>query len=219
MLAKDLFGMPLVGEGGVQTMTPTLQKCRDAFDKVVNQKAFFYGEMRVNRNGRIDTTDINTLLQEGTSDTDYKLSIHAEDYEELDGGQLQRVPSDEPLPGFIVHEPSSVRISLDCVKNKIRIMSFASPQIVPIYRIRNVANPQRNFWTNPQNTYTITDGIITAHKFSDQSPAKTLIDLITSPIRAFLPIATTTTTTSVQTGGGKPDQTTSTSATQIAPPK
>src|SRR5262249_46843897 len=104
-------------------------------------------------------------------------------------------------------------------KPKVETVYFGPPQVLSVYTLRHVEDPQRNFWTSPQDTYTMNDGIITGHKFSDQSAAKTVVDLITSPIRAALPSVTTQTSTSIQTGGGKPDQTTKGSSTSVAPPR
>jgi hypothetical protein len=78
---------------------------------------------------------------------------------------------------------------------------------------------QRDFLTNPQDTYTFSAGIITGHKYAGQSPVKTVVDTLTAPVRALMPSVQVTQTTQVQTGGGKPDQTTTTTQAQTGPSK
>jgi hypothetical protein len=124
--------------------------------------------------------------------------------------------------GFVAYEPSTAEIQLVCVRktgDQTPISSFGPPHVIPVYTIRRQVSPERRFWTNPTDTYSFNEGIITGHKYTDQSPVKTAVDLITAPVRAFLPATTTTTTTSVQTSPGKPDTTTNTTAIQQGPPK
>jgi hypothetical protein len=85
-----------------------------------------------------------------------------------------------------------------------------------VYQYRHREDPQRGFWTSPQDTYTITDGIIVGHKYTDVSPLKTLIDLITSPIRAAIPTGQSTNSVTIQESTGARSRTESTT---IAPSK
>jgi hypothetical protein len=48
---------------------------------------------------------------------------------------------------------------------------------------------------------------------------KDIVRAVTAPVRALMPSVTITTNTQLQTGGGKPDQTTTSTQTQTAPPK
>jgi len=96
---------------------------------------------------------------------------------------------------------------------------LSAPTVVSLYTERHVLDPQRDFLTNPQDTFSFSAGIITGHKYTDQSPAKTIVDTLTGPIRALMPSVQVTQTTQVQTAGGKVTQTTNSTATQTGPPK
>jgi len=95
----------------------------------------------------------------------------------------------------------------------------SSPTIVNLYSESHFLDPQRDFLTNPQDTFTFNSGFITGHKYLEQSPAKTIVDTLTAPLRAIIPSVSTQQTTQVQTGGGKPAQTTTTTQTTTGPPK
>ncbi|HXZ02969.1 MAG TPA: hypothetical protein VEI03_23475 [Stellaceae bacterium] len=122
------------------------------------------------------------------------------------------------IDGFVAYEPTPLLAHPVC-KGGGNSIDLGLPQILSVYKVRHVEKPLRNFWTSPQDTYSITDGIIVGHKYTDQSAAKTLVDLITAPARAAIPSTSVTTQTQLQTGGGKPDQTTNTTITQVSPPK
>ncbi len=96
---------------------------------------------------------------------------------------------------------------------------LSAPSVVYLYTRSEWLNPQRDFLTNPQETLTFSGGFITGHKYTGQSPAKTIVDTLTAPIRALMPSVSIQQQTQVQTGGGKPDQTTSSTQTTIGPPK
>ncbi len=134
------------------------------------------------------------------------------------------------FPGFIAYDPSILTVQPVCRseievdqteadEGKDNTIKISEEQVLPTFTRRHFVNPQRGFWTSPHDTYTMSEGIIIGHKFTNESPAKGVVDLITSPIRAIIPPSTTTTSVSVQTGGGKPDQTTNTTSTQIGTPK
>jgi hypothetical protein len=92
---------------------------------------------------------------------------------------------------------------------------FLSPQtVVNLYTESHLLNPQRDFFTNPHDTFTFTAGLITGHKFTGQSAAKTVIDTITMPIRSIMPSVTVTQSVAVSPTGK-----TTTTSTQTAPPK
>jgi hypothetical protein len=136
-------------------------------------------------------------------------------------GQCKRAGepiSDNPIPGFVAYEPTPLVVTPVCSGGG-GALELGLPQILSVYKVRHIEKPLRNFWTSPQDTYSITDGIIVGHKYTDQSGAKAIVDLITAPVRAMIPSTTVTTQTQVQTGGGKPDQTTTSTSKQVAPPK
>jgi hypothetical protein len=93
------------------------------------------------------------------------------------------------------------------------------PQVVNLYLDSHFVDPKRDLLTNPKDTWTFNAGFITGHKYAAQSPVQTMVDMGTAPVRALMPSVTVTTNTAVQTGGGKPDQTTTATNTQVAPPK
>jgi hypothetical protein len=89
-----------------------------------------------------------------------------------------------------------------------------SQSLVNLYTESHFMNPQRDFFTNPHDTITFTSGLITGHKFTGQSAAKTVIDTITAPIRSIMPSTTVTQTVTVAPTGK-----TTTNTTTTAPPK
>jgi hypothetical protein len=117
--------------------------------------------------------------------------------------------------GFLAFYPYPVTARLDCSLDDGSIIPLSPSITLNLYVDSHLMHPRRDFLSNPQDSFTLSEGFITGHQFSDQSPVKTVVDTITAPIRALLP--STTVTTSVQTGGGKPDQTTT--STAIGPPK
>lgn len=119
------------------------------------------------------------------------------------------------MTGFVAFYPYPVVAQLDCLLGD-NAQIHLSPQIIlNLYLDSHVFHPKRDFLSNPQDNFTLNEGFITGHQFSDQSPIKTVVDTITAPVRALLPA--TTVTTSVQTGGGKPEQTTT--STAVGPAK
>jgi hypothetical protein len=53
---------------------------------------------------------------------------------------------------------------------------------------RQFLDPQRDFSTNRQDTLTFNADVVTAHKYTNQSSAKTVVDTITALIRALIPL-------------------------------
>jgi hypothetical protein len=96
---------------------------------------------------------------------------------------------------------------------------LSAPTMVNIYGESQFLDPQRDFLTGPQDTLTFSAGFITGHKYTGQSPAKTIVDTVTAPIRAMIPSVQTQQNTQVVTGGGKPDQTTTSTTTTTNAPK
>jgi hypothetical protein len=113
----------------------------------------------------------------------------------------------DPVSGPVENQPPGTRVPV------------SPPTPVSLYMANGWVSPKRDFLTGPQDTLTFSAGFLTEHKFSDQSAAKTVVDTVTAPVRALLPSVNVQQTTQVQTGGGKPDQTTQTTQTTIAPGK
>jgi hypothetical protein len=67
--------------------------------------------------------------------------------------------------------------------------------------------------TNPQETLTFSGGIITGHKYTSQSQAKTIVDTITAPVQAILPSISVQQSTQVKTGSSNSGQTTTSTQT------
>ncbi len=117
------------------------------------------------------------------------------------------------VKGFVTYEPSPAIVSINCTASRWpgRVLVLNEPQLVNILMTRRIVSPKRDFLTSPQDTYTLTNGVITEHRYVDQSAFKNVVDLITQPIRSALPSVST----QVTVGGGKPDQT----QTTYSPPK
>jgi hypothetical protein len=95
-----------------------------------------------------------------------------------------------------------------------QLVALSAPTVTSLYTERHVLDPQRDFFSNPQDTFTFNAGIITGHKYANQSPAKTIVDTITGPIRSIMPSVTVTQSVAVSPTGK-----TTTTSTQTAPPK
>jgi hypothetical protein len=129
---------------------------------------------------------------------------------------------EKPHDGLVAFFPSPATATIFCrVKNKkgANPARLSAPQIVSLYTQRYVFDPQRDFFTNPQDTFTFNAGIITGHKYAGQSPARTIVDTITGPIRSIMPSVTVTQTNTVTSSGGKVTGGTDTTTTTTAPPK
>jgi hypothetical protein len=126
--------------------------------------------------------------------------------------------------GLVAFYPVPAKATIACVvktpgKGKTDTIFLSAPSIINLYTTSQFVDPQRDFLTGPQDTFTFNAGFIVGHKYSDQSSAKTVVDTITAPLRALVPSVSSQQTIQVQTGGGKPDQTTSTTQTTTGAPK
>jgi hypothetical protein len=122
-------------------------------------------------------------------------------------------------PGLVAFFPIPAIAKIWCDVPDAGSALLSPPTVVPLYIESHFLDPQRDFLTNPQDTFTFNSGIITGHKYVAQSPAKTIVDTVTAPIRAMMPSVTVTQTTQVQSVPGKPEQTTTSTGTQTAPSK
>ena len=116
------------------------------------------------------------------------------------------------VDGIVAFYPNPVIVSVSC-KDGTGTTLMTPPTAVNLYSYAAVIKPMRDFFSGPQDTLTFDHGFLTGHKFTDQSPVKTVIDTVTAPVRAIMPSVSV----SVQTGGGKPDQTTTTTAPSKGP--
>ena len=121
--------------------------------------------------------------------------------------------------GLVVLFPLPTIAEVTCTVNGATTINMTAPSIVNLHLVSHVVDPKRDFLTSPQDTYTFNEGFITGHNVSNQSSVKTVVDTITMAICALMPSVQVTTTTQVQTGGGKPAQTTKTTASQVSPSK
>jgi hypothetical protein len=117
--------------------------------------------------------------------------------------------------GLIGYFPVMARATASCVFTSLpnNPVLLTAPTTVNVYIESQFLDPQRDFFTSPQDTFSFNAGMIIGHKYSGQAPAKTVVDTLTAPIRALIPSVSVQQTTQVQTGGGKPDQTTVTTQT------
>jgi hypothetical protein len=134
---------------------------------------------------------------------------------------IDRMENQKPIHlhnGLIAFFPVPARAAIYCVDGDNWVLLNA-PTVVNLYAKNQYLDPQRDFFTGPQDSLTFSNGFIVGHKYSDQSSAKTVVDAVTAPVRALFPSVSVQQTTQVQTGGGKPDQTTTTTQTTTGPPK
>jgi hypothetical protein len=131
---------------------------------------------------------------------------------------------DQPHEGFVAYRPHPVRVNLRCAirdadhpksGQNYHDVALAPPQTIYPYYDRQWIVPNRDFFTNPKNTHTLNAGFLTGAQVTSQSSAKTVVDTVTSPVRAMMPSVSTSTT--VITQPGKPDQVNTT--TNVSPPK
>ncbi|MBO0716895.1 MAG: hypothetical protein J2P55_06120 [Rhizobiales bacterium] len=126
--------------------------------------------------------------------------------------------------GLLAFYPVPAKATLACIvttpgSSKADTVFLSAPSIINLYTASQFVDPQRDFLTGPQDTFTFNAGFIVGHKYGDQSSAKTIVDTVTAPIRALIPSVSIQQNTQVQTGGGKPDQTTTSTQTTTGPPK
>jgi hypothetical protein len=125
----------------------------------------------------------------------------------------------EASHGLVAFFPIPASAEITCTFGKEYPVLLSPPSVVSLYTESRLLDPQRDFLTNPQDTFTFNAGIITGHQHTSQSSAKTIVDTVTAPIRALIPSVSVQQTTQVLTGGGKPDQTTTTTQTTTGAPK
>jgi hypothetical protein len=129
--------------------------------------------------------------------------------------------SDKEFWGIMVFLPVPVQGTVDCFASKSETLAsenrrvlIAPSTVLNLYADKRVVNPTRDFLTNPQDSFTFSGGIISGHKYTGQSAAKTIIDTITAPIRAIVPSVNVTQSQTIQSNGQK---STTTSTTTGAP--
>ena len=124
-----------------------------------------------------------------------------------------------PVPATVTIACKVDRAVAGLVPDLTESVLLTAPSIVNLYTESHFLDPQRDFLSNPQDEITFSGGVITGHKFVGQSPAKTIVDTLTAPIRAIMPSVTVTQSVQVQSSGGKVTGTTNTTQTQTAPSK
>lgn len=143
---------------------------------------------------------------------------------EIDVSLIPAIPSNDTVDiekrgevdGLVAFFPIPATIEIRCViPGKEPGVLISPPTVLSLYTERQILDPKRDFLTNPQDTFTFSSGIITGHKFTTQSPARTIVDTVTSPIRALMPSISVTQSTTVQSTGAS----SSTTSTTTSPPK
>lgn len=124
-----------------------------------------------------------------------------------------QIEIEDAQPGLVAFFPVPAIVQVACVVGSHTIPVVA-PQTVNLYTESHFLDPQRDFLTGPQDTFTFSEGFITGHKYSDQSPAKTIVDTVTGPIKSIMPSVTVTQSVAVSPTGK-----TTTTSTQTGPPK
>lgn len=89
--------------------------------------------------------------------------------------------------GIFAFESVPITVQLMCqVNSKVDLVPIGPVKKLNVYADPMVLTPTRDFLTEPHDTYTFSEGIITGHKYSDKSSTKTLFDSVTAPVRALL---------------------------------
>jgi hypothetical protein len=191
------------------------QKCYSAISSFVKSTPYYNAALAPS--GRIDWAIPieNDLLQED------KVALHLK--------LIPFVPSSGQVnvgkshPGLVAFFPVPASAQVSCVvtptAGKRAEVLLSAPTTVNLYTESHFLDPQRDFLTNPQDTFTFNAGFVTGHKYAGTSAARTIVDTLTAPIRALVPSVSVQQNTSVVTGGGKPDQTTTSTQTTTGPPK
>jgi hypothetical protein len=189
----------------------TIGKCNAAIDRLVANGAFYGAAVPL----ALNQPTLALPLWTDPAVGQVKLTIESTN-------AIQATPagtlSDENQKGVVIFNPVPAQVRLKCEVGGNSVF-LTGQQTANFYTDPEVVFPSRSFLTNPHDTYTFAAGVITAHKYTDQSAAKTIVDTVTAPVRALLPSVSVQTTTQLQTGGGKADQTTTTTQTTSAAPK
>ena len=174
----------------------------------------------VGRGSRITwTIPINTLSNGDTVSVRFTLQTRINSYNQA----VDKEQDARSFGGFVAFFPVAATARVECLVVRqgtggadptTSSFLLSPPTMVNLYTESHFLNPQRDFFTNPHDTFTFTSGLITSHKFTGQSAAKTVIDTITGPIRSLLPSVTVTQSVAVS-----PTSKTTTTSTQTAPPK
>jgi hypothetical protein len=135
------------------------------------------------------------------------VSILPSEPEEID---FQVAPGILGHPGLMAFFPVPAEAEIVCKTPKTYFLS--EPTKVNLYTEKHYLNPERDFLTGPQDTFTFSSGFIVGHKYSDQSPAKTIVDTVTSPIRAMIPSVSVTQSTTLQSSGASSKTTSTTTS-------
>lgn len=116
--------------------------------------------------------------------------------------------------GLVAFYPVPAKATLACIinNNKHDPVYLSAPSIINLYTARQFVDPQRDFLTGPQDTFTFNAGFIVGHKYGNQSSAKTIVDTITAPIRAMIPSVSVTQSTTMQSTGASSNTTSTTTS-------
>jgi hypothetical protein len=85
--------------------------------------------------------------------------------------------------GLLAFYPVPAKATLACIVNsagKKDTVFLSAPSTVNLYTSSQYVDPQRDFLTGPQDTFSFSAGFIVGHKLIDQSSAKTVVDTIRS---------------------------------------
>ena len=113
--------------------------------------------------------------------------------------------------GFVAFLPDQVSLQLVCYASTDgtrgdSIGTLSPPVVKSAWLERIKLNPERALFSAPQDSFTFNDGILTEHKFTNQSSAKNVVEAGLLPLKAVLsaipvPSQTTKVTTVVSPSG------------------
>lgn len=179
----------------------------------------------VERNASIVwTMPIDTVSSDDTVKLIYTLMTRARSYTQIVSEDTENTYRNGLVAFFPV--PATVTITCEVDRKAASLppdhaplshsVMLAAPSVVSLYTESHFLDPQRDFLSNPQDNITFSGGIITGHQFAGQSPAKTVVDTLTAPIRSLMPSVQQTTQVQVNQSTGA---TTTTKSTQVSAPK
>jgi hypothetical protein len=221
-----LFVEDIIGKGAPKPAAPDARKpCYDAMTELLKSGPFFKIRAISVKEIARQSFAWPVVIQSNPKVTITFLLNHTPVHADFERFQITEVDTDgrtKPIfyhSGLVAFLPVPARATIRCDVAGYSPAYLAAPTTLNLYAQRQFVDPQRDFLTNPQDTFSFSGGIITTHKYTDQSPARTVVDTITAPIRALIPSTSVQQTTSVQSQAGKPDQVTSSTQTTTGPPK
>jgi len=126
---------------------------------------------------KIDHTSVT-----GWSDTKWKVT-----------SSTSQSDNDVNQSGFSAYLPEQVTLQLVCYPfprnaETAPVGALSAPVVKNAWLERVWLNPVRDTFTSPKDTFSFVDGVITEHKFTNESGVKNAVEMLTSPAKAALSV-------------------------------